>query len=107
MLAAGLADVVVRDANPLVGGGVGRHLGDPGTVLLLPLAALAKGTSNLLHPVREVVTQGLQVAYVEHARTTRRPDLPLERILRVGRGEQGGELAFEPRDLLSEGPPRG
>src|SRR5215212_6937031 len=62
VLAARLADVVVRDPLPLVPGGIGDQRLDPSTLLLLARGTLAQRTPDVLDPAGQLVAQRLQVA---------------------------------------------
>lgn len=109
MLAAALADVLVRDLNPTVLAGVGDHALDQSAIALLGIDAtreLGPGRGNALG---KPVTHALEVADAEHARAARRGHAPLE----VPAGERGREdlaqLALEACDLAPEvgaGPPQ-
>src|SRR4051812_46241768 len=102
VLAPQLAEVVVRDAPPFVGGGVRDDRLQLGSVGLLHVLALAEGTADLLDALRKVVSQRLEVTDVEHTRTARRADFPVELVARAGRGEERRQLALELRDLVPE-----
>src|SRR6476619_3795129 len=66
VLAARLADVLVREPLPFVPGGVRGDCLEPDTVLLLGVGPLAKRAADLLDPVGEIVAQRLEVANVQH-----------------------------------------
>src|SRR5437667_4202964 len=50
VLAAGLSEVLIGDPGPFLLARVGDHLLEPGTVVLLLLAAVAKRAADLLDP---------------------------------------------------------
>jgi hypothetical protein len=78
VLAAGLADVLVRDPDPLVGGGIGGHLLDQSSMQLLNLDAIVKAVPHIPDPGRKAVANPLQLVDSEHSRTTHPGNAELE-----------------------------
>jgi hypothetical protein len=67
MPAAGLADVLGGDPNPLVGPRIGGHLLDQPPVLLLDLAIFGQAAPDPLQARGERVTHPLQLVHAEDA----------------------------------------
>jgi len=104
-LAAGLADVRVADAHPLVLARVEEHPLDQDALGGLALALLGGPLAHVRHTVGEVVTDPLQVAEPEQARAE---DAHSGRAGRQSRGNQcGGMLTLEVCDLVAERAPGG
>src|SRR3954453_23100139 len=80
VLAAGLADVPVREPLPFVRAGVGGDCLEAGGGVLLPASARAQCVADLFDAIGEVVAQRFEVAHVEHPRPAGRPNAPVELI---------------------------
>src|SRR5438128_4681178 len=99
VLAAGLADVGVRDPDPFEPRRLLQHLLDAGHVLPLHVGAVPQGAASILEPLRERIPDLLQLAEAQHAWTAARADPPLEPPAGVRVREDRGELALQLGDL--------
>lgn len=107
MPAAGQAEVVARDLQPLVLGRSGKHPLQQLVVALLQLVALAQPGLRLADPLRQRVADRLQVPQAEHARQRRHSgDLGLDPLPLEALGEQPRQLPFETADLPPQLRPR-
>lgn len=102
MLAAGLADVLVADADPPVLGRVGDHPLDQLPVRLLMIGAAGDLGSGLGEAVGQGVAGGLELGQAEDPRPAGRSDGPVDAQAREGGGEELAELALHPRDLAAK-----
>jgi hypothetical protein len=105
VLAAALADVLVRDPHPLVLLGLEQHLLDPAAVLLLDVGAVPERLAGVVEALCEVVSELLELREGEQARSAARAHPPVEARAREGRAEEGRELRFEAGDLLEQRAP--
>ena len=102
MLAAGLADVRIGDAHPLVGGGIAQHVLDELAVARLDLGAVVERAARLVQPVGEVVAELLELAQAQQPRAAAPVDAELDARARVSGDEGGGELGLDLGDLLAK-----
>jgi hypothetical protein len=102
VLAAPLADVLVRDLDPAVVVRVGDHPLDERAVVLLDIHTAGKLGPRVCHAVGKPVADPLEVADAEHARATRGGHAPLEVATRERGGEDLGQLALEAGDLAAK-----
>ena len=102
VLAAGLADVLVRHPNPLVRGRVGHHLADQGTLVLLDEEVRLKTALHLPDPSGEPVTDPLELIDGEHAGATHPRNAEVEPHAGEGRREEPRELQLHRCDLAAK-----
>jgi hypothetical protein len=102
VLAAGLADVFVVDALPLVRGGVGEHLLDQLAVGLLHDRVVVQIGLDLLDAGRETVSHLLQVVDGEHSRTAHPRDREVDVLAREGGTEEPSERQLHHSDLATQ-----
>jgi hypothetical protein len=100
--AAGLADVIVRDAHPAVALGGGDHRLDQGPVGMLGVVPAPELALGVAKPQRERVADPLELAGPEHARPPGRTDPPFEALAGEGLAEEGAEPALDPGDLAAQ-----
>ena len=101
--AAGLADVLVRNADPLVGIRVGAHPLDQGAHLVLARGALAERGAGVDQPGEQPVAYTLELIDGEDpGAPARRRDAELDPRARKRRGEKATELGFQRRDLAAQ-----
>ena len=107
VLAAGLADVLVRHAHPPVGSGIEEHLLDQLPVALLHVGAVGEGAAAVLHTGRQVVAELLELGQGEKARAAARRARPT----RSPCGARWSRTARRARppgaDLVEQGAPCG
>src|SRR5689334_21393087 len=94
--AARLADVLVGDADPLEALGLGDHLLEQLTVLLLDVGAVAEDGADVGDPRRKTVPHLLELGDPEEPGAPGRCDVPLDPLAWEGRGEELRELALQP-----------
>jgi hypothetical protein len=103
--AAGLADVLVRDPNPLIRGRVLGHALDQGAVLLLDVADVVKHSLDVLHAGGEGVADLLELVHREDPGAAQARHLEIDPGAREGGCEQLAQLGLHRRDLAAEVPP--
>ena len=109
MLAAALADVLVRDLDPPVLPRVGDHALDQRAVALLGVNAACELGPGGRNALGEPVTHTLELADAENARAPGRGHAPLEVAPRERGREDLAQLTLQPCDLAPEvgaGPPQ-
>jgi hypothetical protein len=101
--AAGLADVLVGDAEPLVRGGILRHLLDQQPALLLGPGVLAQAAADVADPAGEAVPDDLELIHGEQPGPAARGGNP-EVDPRAGerRAEQASQLRLHQGDLAAQ-----
>jgi hypothetical protein len=99
VLAAGLADVLVVDPNPLVSGRVREHRLDPLAILLMHIADVVESEPHVPDPRAEAVAHFLQLIDGEHARASHPRHAEVDLLARERRTEQTRELQLQRRDL--------
>jgi hypothetical protein len=102
VLAAGLADVLVVDANPLVGGGIGGHLLDQLAVFLLDDGVVVEVRLHLVDAEGEPVADLLELVDGQHPRSTHSRNGEVDALAREGRAEQPGEGELHGGDLPAQ-----
>jgi hypothetical protein len=101
--AAGLADVLVRDADPLVGVRVGAHALDQGAHLVLAGGALAECGAGVDQAGEQPVADVLELIDGEDPwAAARSGDSELDPRARERRSEQAAELGLQCRDLPAQ-----
>jgi hypothetical protein len=99
VLAAGLADVLVRDPDPLVLGRVLGHLLDQLPVLLLDVGVVVEPALDVLQPDRERIADLLQLVDGEQPGAAHSGNAELDPLSGKGRAEQPRELELHRGDL--------
>src|SRR5436305_10238117 len=107
VLTAGFADVAVAHPHPAVLLGLEQHLLDQAAVVLLHQRALGQLAAVVLEPLGQVVTDGLELAETEDARTAARRHPPVEPGAGICAAEEAGQLRLELRDLVEQRTPSG
>src|SRR4051794_3638524 len=107
VLAARLADVVVRHPLPLVTRRVGDQRLDSNPLLLLAGCPLAERAPDVLDPAGQLVAERLEVPAAEYTGAPGRADLPVQGLAGPGLGEHRRQLALELRDLIAKRAPGG
>jgi hypothetical protein len=104
VLAARLADVLARDADPLVLLRLEEHFLDQPAVALLGLGPLAERPARGLQALGQLVAHLLELREREHARASGRGIAAgkVEPVSRPARAEQGPELRFQLGDLVEK-----
>jgi hypothetical protein len=102
VLALALADVLVRDPDPVVPVRVRDHLLDQQAVRLLDVRAASDLGLRLADPDDERVADALEIGRAEHARPAGGADAPVDPAAREGGDPQLAELPLEPGDLAAE-----
>jgi hypothetical protein len=102
VLALPLADVVVRDADPVVLLRVGDHSLDQEAVRFLDVGAASDLSLRLAHPDHESVANPLELSRAEYPRAAGGANAPIDAVAREGRGPELAEPALEPSDLTPE-----
>jgi hypothetical protein len=104
-LAAGLADVLVLHADPLVLFGLEQHLLDPASVLLLDSSTSRERVASFVHRAVELIAQRFELGEVEQAwaAAVMGSDGGKRFVARPRRAEQFAELGLEPGDLPKQG----
>jgi hypothetical protein len=101
--ATGQAEVVARDLQPLVVLGRLEHSLQQRTIVGLEPVAVAQGASGVLHPRRQRIADGLQLAEIERSRARRgRGDTGREGQSRKGLRREGGQLPLQTADLTPQ-----
>jgi hypothetical protein len=101
MPAAGLADVLVRDPDPLVGRGIGGHLLDQLPVLLLDVGVAGESALDHLESRREPVADPFELVHREDAGPTGGCNRELDPIPGEGGAEQPAESRLQGADLAA------
>ena len=102
MPAPRLADVLVRDLDPGKAVGLCDHALEQLAIALLYVAAVGQPPPHLLNPGRERVAGALELGDAEDPRPSGRGHGVGDAAPRKCRSEELGQLALEPRDLLSQ-----
>ncbi len=102
MAAAGLADRLVRDPQPLVGGRVGDHVLDQLAVLLLDVGAVTELGARRREAVGDRVADLLELGDAEHTRPAGGGYAPLDPDPRERGPEQPAELGLHAPDLAAQ-----
>jgi hypothetical protein len=102
VLALALADVLVRDPDPVVPVRVRDHLLDQQAVRLLDVRAASDLGLRLADPDDERVADALEIGCAEHARPAGGADAPVDPAAREGSDPELAELPLEPGDLGAE-----
>jgi hypothetical protein len=101
--AAGLADVGVGDAHPLVLGGGVEHAAQQLAVSSLELGLLAEGEAGGGDPLRQRVAHPLQLAEIRDPRLAAKSgDAGVDLDPREGLDHEARELALEAADLAAQ-----
>ncbi len=101
--AAGLADVGVGDAHPLVLGGGVEHATQQLSVLSLQLVLLPEGQPGSRDPIRQRVAHALQVPQARDPRLAARGgDAGVDLDPREGLDHEARELTLESADLAAQ-----
>ncbi len=101
--AAGLAEVVAADPDPLELGRRGQHPAQQLAVGGLDPGALAQPQARVGHPLGQLVAQPLQLAEIEDPR---RPGGGVDAVVDLdpaeGLRQEAGQLALEAADLTAQ-----
>jgi hypothetical protein len=102
VLAAALADVLIRDLHPSVIVGVGDHPLDEAPALLLDVDAAGELGTGVGHPLGQTVAHALELPDPKDPRPAGRGDAPFEVAAREGGRKDLCQLAFEAGNLPPE-----
>jgi hypothetical protein len=100
--ALALADVLVRNPDPVVPVRVGDHLLDQEAVGLLDVRATRDLGLRLAHPDDQRVADALEIGRGEHPRPARAADAPVDPATREGGDPELPEVPLEPGDLAAK-----
>jgi hypothetical protein len=100
--AAGLADVLVGDSNPVVLLGLCDHPLEEFVVATLDLAIVVQQGAHVCDPAQEPIADLLQLADPEDPRAARRRHLVGEAAAREGGDEELRELELQTRNLTAQ-----
>jgi hypothetical protein len=107
VLAARLADIVVVDPDPLVGGRVRGHPLDQLAVLLLDVGGVVEAAVHVLDAGGEAVAHPLELVDRQEPRAAQAGNAELDPLARERRAEEPGERQLHRRDLASQVGARG
>jgi hypothetical protein len=102
MQAPGLADVLVREAQPAMATGLGDHRLEQAAIRLLDVGAAAELDTGVTQARGKRIAYALEIAEAEYARAAGGAHTPIEALARKGLGEDAAELGLQAGDLTAQ-----